>query len=107
MVFNLVHHPSPEHAMRRSPFLLLSLILLCATAMLAAQSSDAKPQAKKKKDDKKQAAVATTSGKKPKAESKPERKLTERERALHALNRLTFGPRPGDVDHVLSIGVDQ
>ncbi len=33
--------------------------------------------------------------------------LTERQRAIHALNRLTFGPRPGDVDRVLSIGVDK
>jgi uncharacterized protein (DUF1800 family) len=30
-----------------------------------------------------------------------------RARALEALNRLTFGPRPGDVDRVLAIGVDQ
>jgi uncharacterized protein (DUF1800 family) len=28
-------------------------------------------------------------------------------RAVHALNRLTFGPRPGDVDRVLQIGVDK
>src|SRR5262252_5047778 len=31
--------------------------------------------------------------------------LTERERALHLLNRLAFGPRPGDVDRVLALGV--
>jgi uncharacterized protein (DUF1800 family) len=31
--------------------------------------------------------------------------LTERERALHVLNRLAFGPRPGDVDRVLATGV--
>jgi len=31
----------------------------------------------------------------------------ERARAVQALNRLTFGPRPGDVDRVLAIGVDQ
>jgi hypothetical protein len=30
----------------------------------------------------------------------------ERRRALHALNRLTFGPRPGEVDKVLAKGVD-
>ncbi len=30
--------------------------------------------------------------------------LTERERALHALNRLAFGPRPGDVDRVAALG---
>jgi len=34
-------------------------------------------------------------------------KLTERQRALHVLNRLAFGPRPGDVDRVLSDGVDR
>jgi len=33
--------------------------------------------------------------------------LTERQRALQALNRLTFGPRPGDVDRVLAMGVEQ
>src|ERR1700732_796293 len=30
----------------------------------------------------------------------------ERRRALYALNRLTFGPRPGEVDKVLAKGVD-
>ena len=34
-------------------------------------------------------------------------KLTERQRALHALNRLAFGGRPGDVDRVLATGVDR
>ena len=33
--------------------------------------------------------------------------LTERQRALHVLNRLAFGPRPGDVDRVLNDGVDR
>src|SRR5271156_6345014 len=32
--------------------------------------------------------------------------LTERQRAIHALNRLTFGPRPGDPDALLAKGVD-
>jgi uncharacterized protein (DUF1800 family) len=31
--------------------------------------------------------------------------LTDREMAIHVLNRLGFGPRPGDVDRVLSMGV--
>ena len=31
----------------------------------------------------------------------------EKARALHALNRLTFGPRPGDVQRVLAVGVDK
>ncbi len=33
-------------------------------------------------------------------------KLTERQKALHALNRLSFGPRPGEVEKVLQDGVD-
>ena len=32
--------------------------------------------------------------------------LTAREKAIHALNRLAFGPRPGDVDRVLRSGVN-
>src|SRR5438105_250171 len=33
-------------------------------------------------------------------------KLTDRQRALHALNRLAFGPRPGEVDAVMKDGVN-
>lgn len=32
--------------------------------------------------------------------------LTERERATHALNRMAFGPRPGQVEMVMKIGVE-
>jgi uncharacterized protein (DUF1800 family) len=32
---------------------------------------------------------------------------SEQKRAVHALNRLTFGPRPGDVQQVMAIGVDR
>lgn len=35
------------------------------------------------------------------------RDLTTREQAHHVLNRLAFGPRPGDVDRVLAVGVDR
>jgi len=31
----------------------------------------------------------------------------DQRRALHALNRLTFGPRPGDVQRVMAIGVEK
>jgi len=41
--------------------------------------------------------------KKPKAvDSNP----NEQKRAVHALNRLAFGPRPGDVQQVMAMGVD-
>ena len=33
-------------------------------------------------------------------------KLTEQQRALHSLNRLTFGPRPGDLQKVMDTDVD-
>ena len=33
--------------------------------------------------------------------------LSEHDRALHALQRLTFGPRPGDIEKVLAMGVDK
>src|SRR5579884_297384 len=33
--------------------------------------------------------------------------LDEQKRALHALNRLPFGPRPGDVQRVSAMGVDK
>ena len=39
------------------------------------------------------------------AEPAPVR-MTERERAIHALSRLGYGPRPGEVDKVLAEGVD-
>ncbi len=45
-------------------------------------------------------------GKKDKQYS-PATSLDEHKRAVHALNRLTFGPRPGDVEHVMTMGVDQ
>jgi uncharacterized protein (DUF1800 family) len=33
--------------------------------------------------------------------------MDEQKRAVHALNRLTFGPRPGDVNRVKQLGVDK
>ena len=42
-----------------------------------------------------------------KKKDKPPSTSSDQRRALHALNRLTFGPRPGDVQRVMAIGVDQ
>src|SRR5437762_12078940 len=33
--------------------------------------------------------------------------MPEQKRAIHALSRLTFGPRPGDTNRVMAMGVDQ
>jgi uncharacterized protein (DUF1800 family) len=43
----------------------------------------------------------------PAAKPEPPVPLTERERALQVLDRFTFGPRPGDVDRVLTMGLDK
>ena len=42
-----------------------------------------------------------------KALAAAEAQLDEHQRALHVLNRFTFGPRPGDVDRVAAMGVDK
>src|ERR1700682_1778100 len=34
-------------------------------------------------------------------------RMDDRKRAVHALSRLTFGPRPGDVERVTQMGVDK
>lgn len=41
------------------------------------------------------------------AESDDGPPLTERERATHALNRMAFGPRPGQVERLLEMGVEK
>jgi uncharacterized protein (DUF1800 family) len=37
---------------------------------------------------------------------KPSKAADEQKRSLHAIDRLTFGPRPGDVQAVMAMGVD-
>jgi uncharacterized protein (DUF1800 family) len=37
----------------------------------------------------------------------PSNAQDEHQRAVHALDRLTFGPRPGDPDKVIALGVDK
>ncbi len=49
------------------------------------------------------ASVLVSAKKKPAASHQ----MDEQKRALHALNRLTFGPRPGEVERVAALGVDK
>src|SRR5437016_9236103 len=52
------------------------------------------------------AVPAWTAKKKAEVDAKRfQEKLTKDQQILHALDRLTFGPRPGDVDVVKKIGV--
>jgi uncharacterized protein (DUF1800 family) len=65
----------------------LARLLLCLALLV---SVSAVPQLLAKKKDK--ATDPTTN---------------DQKRAVQALNRLTFGPRPGDVEQVMAIGVDR
>ena len=42
-----------------------------------------------------------------KKDAKPTSQMEEHKRAQHALSRLTFGARPGDIDRVMAMGVNQ
>jgi uncharacterized protein (DUF1800 family) len=74
---------------RKLALTLAVLLTLSATWLIALDKKD-------KKDKKHKAASAVTSN-----------QMDESKRALHALNRLTFGPRPGDVERVSAMGVDK
>ncbi|MGZ4817579.1 MAG: DUF1800 family protein [Terriglobales bacterium] len=72
--------------MQRKQLTILLIVLACAVSASVWAGN------KKKDKDKKAAAVP---------------QMDERQRATHALNRLTFGPRPGDVDRVAAMGVNK
>src|ERR1035438_8414611 len=73
----------------KSSFNKVALFLLCLSLDCPAPARVAKKLVAKKKDQP--------------ADSGP----MEQKRAVHALNRLTFGPRPGDVQQVMAMGVDR
>ncbi len=50
--------------------------------------------------------VQVALGKKKEKQASAAAQMDQRKQAVHLLNRLTFGPQPGDVDHVMAIGVD-
>src|SRR5688500_15637679 len=53
------------------------------------------------------AVVATAGSLSATSTSRFHQKLSRDKQVIHALNRLTFGPRPGDVDRVRRVGVEQ
>src|SRR4051812_37678126 len=65
-------------------FLLLAVTLLCAIGAVARDKN------KKKAKDVASAAM----------------QMDEQKRAIHVLNRFTFGPRPGDLQRVQALGFD-
>jgi uncharacterized protein (DUF1800 family) len=77
----------------------LLFVLVGTDSARVQQSAPAPPTAKSAKDSK---SAATTK----RAPGKTAGKLTDEQRALHALNRLTFGPRPGDLQKVMDTDVN-
>src|SRR5579862_2555692 len=85
----------------------VSFIFLAVLAYPAPPASQAPPQDSLHNISPRNIPITTwqsaAQNKKPPAETPAQ---LERRRALHALNRLTYGPRPGEVDKVLAKGVD-
>jgi len=95
------------HALLPASFLVVSLL---AAAPMFGQDA---PQMQPTPDARQQSAAKTFANNKAAAKAKapiakaaPLVPLTERERAQQVLDRFTFGARPGDVDHVMAMGVD-
>ncbi len=80
----IIERVLPSGVSMRSRLATLSALLLCLSLACAV------PQLLAKKKDKTAEAGAN-----------------EQKRAVHALNRLTFGPRPGEVQQVMAMGVDR
>src|SRR6476620_2109727 len=53
------------------------------------------------------AAILVIPGRLPPGAPRTAADSAERARVLHALNRMTFGPRPGDLDRVAAMGLDR
>src|SRR5208283_4767470 len=74
------------------------LAIFVASPVLAQQPPSAPTSPK--------SAATSTRGASSKRTLTPAYKLNEEQRALHALNRLTFGPRPGDLQKVMDTDVN-
>src|SRR5712692_602055 len=79
----------------------LGSFLLVSSSLLAGGVQQDKKDKKEKKDKKAAQLSKAFRGKLPITE------LSEDEATLHALNRLGFGPRPGDVERVEKMGLEK
>jgi uncharacterized protein (DUF1800 family) len=88
--------------LRHRPFLFFlfffAAFVFVATSFVSGQQSVALPAQNRAGAN----SVHAASG----ANSKRGSQLTQEQRALHALSRLTFGPRPGDLQKVMNMDVD-
>ena len=72
----------------RKQLILLGLVVLLSAAALVAGDK-------------------TSKSKRPDASSAAPMPMEDDKRIVHALNRFTFGVRPGDVERVRSLGLDK
>jgi uncharacterized protein (DUF1800 family) len=84
----------------------------CASAALAILLAVPLAMAARPADADRPSAMSSTDSKLPPLNKKfkgklPITELTEDEAILHALNRLAYGPRPGDVDRVRQTGLEE
>ncbi len=91
---------------RRASATFVFLTFLVAANSLVAQSGVAQPAASTPGTAKAAAGSNSARGSTSAAPAKRATTLTEQQRALHALNRLTFGPRPGDLQKVMDTDVN-
>jgi uncharacterized protein (DUF1800 family) len=93
--------------MRKTLVIALALISVSTISVLAQDSAPA-PDARQKAAAKTFAAKGKAAVPKPDVpRAAPLTPLSERERAVQMLGRFTFGQRPGDVDHLMAMGVDK
>jgi uncharacterized protein (DUF1800 family) len=90
--------------MRRNLYIALTLVSMSMIPLLA-QDNAPKASAREKAGTKTFAKGKSAVPKPAATNAAPLVPLTERERALQVLDRFTFGARPGDVDHALTVGV--
>jgi len=87
---------------RKKQQIVLSALAACGVAGMGLSTlhAFADPGKKTATDDKSKSAAAVKGGK-----VAPTHPLTEDEKIVHVLNRLGFGPRPGDVEKVRAMGL--
>jgi uncharacterized protein (DUF1800 family) len=94
-----------DRTLLRQPALLgFALAALCVSLLLAAPFYAADTAQRGKPAGAKQAAPQLSKAFKGRL---PITELSEDEAILHALNRLAFGPRPGDVEHIRAVGLEK
>ncbi len=92
--------------MKRCPALLRSVILAVISVSILASPGPGRGAAESSSSPGASGGTAHNRGRANFAGKLPIRELNEDEAILHALNRLGFGPRPGQVEHIEKTGLE-